>query len=113
MTDETASTETGTEPDVGTETGLDISGPPQEMYKMLRDHMPVLAVEHELMTGTSVALHDDVMFVLQNPDIFSSDGAAEIGQVRPLIPLEVDPPEHSKYRKLLDPLFAPRRVAAP
>lgn len=94
-----------------TETGLDLTGPPQEMYKFLRDHMPVMAVEHEMMTGTSVALHDDVMFVLQNPDIFSSDGAAEIGQVRPLIPLEIDPPEHSKFRKLLDPLFAPRRVA--
>lgn len=94
-----------------TETGLDLAGPPQEMYKFLRDHMPVMAVEHELMTGTSVALHDDVMFVLQNPDIFSSNGAAEIGQVRPLIPLEIDPPDHSKFRKLLDPLFAPRRVA--
>jgi cytochrome P450 len=94
-----------------TETGLDLAGPPQEMYKFLRDHMPVMAVEHEMMTGTSVALHDDVMTVLQNPDVFSSLGAAEIGQVRPLIPLEIDPPEHSKFRKLLDPLFAPRRVA--
>lgn len=94
-----------------TTTGLDLAGPPQEMYRFLRDHMPVMAVEHELMNGTSVALHDDVVFVLQNPDVFSSLGAAEIGQVRPLIPLEIDPPEHSKYRKLLDPLFAPRRVA--
>lgn len=94
-----------------TTTGLDLAGPPQEMYKFLRDHMPVMAVEHELMSGTSVALHDDVMFVLQNPDIFSSDGAAEIGQIRPLIPLEIDPPDHAKFRKLLDPLFAPRRVA--
>lgn len=94
-----------------TTTGLDLAGPPQEMYKFLRDHMPVMAVEHELMSGTSVALHEDVMFVLQNPDIFSSDGAAEIGQIRPLIPLEIDPPDHAKFRKLLDPLFAPRRVA--
>ena len=93
------------------DTGLNLGGPPQEMYKFLRDHMPVMAVEHEMMTGTSVALHDDVMTVLQNPGLFSSDGAAEIGQVRPLIPLEIDPPEHSKFRKLLDPLFAPRRVA--
>ncbi|MEQ8841868.1 MAG: cytochrome P450 [Acidimicrobiales bacterium] len=103
MTEETTPPETAT--------GLDLAGPPQEMYKFLRDHMPVMAVEHEMLTGTSVALHDDVMTVLQNPDIFSSDGAAEIGQVRPLIPLEIDPPDHSKYRKLLDPLFAPRRVA--
>ncbi len=94
-----------------TTTGLDLAGPPQEMYKFLRDHMPVMAVEHEMMTGTSVALHDDVMTVLRNPDVFSSAGAAEIGQVRPLIPLEIDPPEHAKFRKLLDPLFAPKRVA--
>ena len=94
-----------------TTTGIDIAGPPQEMYRFLRDHMPVMAVEHELMTGTSVALHDDVMTVLQNPQIFSSNGTAEIGQIRPLIPLEIDPPEHAKYRKLLDPLFAPRKVA--
>lgn len=93
------------------DTGLALDGPPQEMYRFLRDHMPVMAVEHEMMTGTSVALHGDVMTVLQNADVFSSLGAAEIGQVRPLIPLEIDPPEHSKYRKLLDPLFAPKRVA--
>ena len=33
-----------------------------------------------------------------------------LGNVRPLIPLNVDPPNHSKYRKLLDPMFAPRRM---
>ncbi len=100
-----------TEPPGETLTGLDIAGPPQEMYRFLRDHMPVLEIESDLMTGKSVALHDDVMFVLQHPEIFSSLGGAEIGQVRPLIPLEIDPPEHLKFRKLLDPLFAPRRVA--
>src|SRR5262245_23976478 len=30
---------------------------------------------------------------------------------RPLIPLQIDPPAHRTYRKLLDPLFAPQRVA--
>ena len=35
-----------------------------------------------------------------------------LGNVRPLIPLNVDPPMHSKYRKILDPLFAPRRMDA-
>ena len=28
------------------------------------------------------------------------------------IPLQIDPPDHHAYRKLLDPLFSPRRVAA-
>ena len=34
-----------------------------------------------------------------------------IGQVRPLIPLQIDPPEHRNFRKLLDPIFAPKRIA--
>ena len=29
---------------------------------------------------------------------------------RPLIPLQVDPPDHRKYRKILDPLFAPQQM---
>ena len=33
-----------------------------------------------------------------------------MGNVWPLIPLQIDPPDHLKYRKLLDPLFAPREV---
>ena len=35
-----------------------------------------------------------------------------MGTVRPLIPLQIDPPDHVKYRKILDPLFAPRHMAA-
>jgi cytochrome P450 len=33
------------------------------------------------------------------------------GAARPLIPLDIDGPEHSAYRKLLDPIFTPRKVA--
>ena len=75
---------------------------------MLREHAPVLR------EGDSVMLsrHDDVMFALRNPEIFSSDmDAIDIGNVRPLIPLQVNAPEHVKFRRLLDPLFAPRAVA--
>lgn len=33
------------------------------------------------------------------------------GAERPLIPLDIDRPEHTKYRKLLDPIFAARVIA--
>jgi cytochrome P450 len=33
------------------------------------------------------------------------------GAARPLVPLDIDGPEHTAYRKLLDPLFTPRKVA--
>jgi cytochrome P450 len=49
-------------------------------------------------------------YVLRHHEEFSSRVEMNLGNVRPLIPLNVDPPMHSKYRKLLDPLFAPRRM---
>lgn len=48
--------------------------------------------------------------VLRHHELFSSVVEMNLGNVRPLIPLNVDPPRHSKYRKLLDPLFSPRRM---
>jgi len=47
-------------------------------------------------------------YVLRHHELFSSASALELGNERPLIPLNVDPPQHSKYRKILDPLFAPK-----
>ena len=86
---------------------------PQPLQKMMRDFVPVFVADSPM--GGKVAVvgkHEDVLTVLRTPEIFSSmDEAVHIGQVRPLIPLQIDPPEHSKYRKLLDPLFAPKRVA--
>jgi cytochrome P450 len=49
-------------------------------------------------------------YVLRHHELFSSRVEMNLGNVRPLIPLNVDPPNHSKYRKLLDPLFSPRRM---
>src|SRR5262245_20845933 len=49
--------------------------------------------------------------VLRNHDRFSSaTGEPTGGSVRPLIPLRIDPPQHIKFRKLLDPIFAPKII---
>ncbi len=81
---------------------------PQAGYRMLQATMPVMRVPDG---PTVIARHDDVMFALKNPQLFSSINAIEIGNIRPLIPLQIDPPDHVKYRRLLDPIFAPREVA--
>jgi cytochrome P450 len=48
--------------------------------------------------------------VLRHPDVWSSgQGANQFGG-RPLIPLQIDPPDHARYRRLLDPVFAPKRI---
>jgi cytochrome P450 len=49
-------------------------------------------------------------FVLRHHELFSSRVDMPLGNVRPLIPLNVDPPRHSSYRKLMDPLFSPKRM---
>jgi cytochrome P450 len=75
---------------------------------------------HSLVAQGAVRIGDAVMVntralvdeVLRNPQLFSSEDLVEQGNTLPLIPLNVDPPEHVGYRKLLDPLFAPRRIDA-
>ncbi len=60
---------------------------------------------------------DDVVTATKRRDVHSMDPdtVAALGMVlgagRPLIPLMLDGDEHTRYRKLLDPLFAPRHVA--
>ncbi|MFX4084677.1 cytochrome P450 [Sphingobium yanoikuyae] len=53
--------------------------------------------------------------VLQDPETFSSHRsifASALGESWPMIPLELDPPEHGKFRSLLNPLLSPKRVMA-
>ena len=55
----------------------------------------------------------DIMEALQHPEIFSSNmDAVDLKNKRPMIPLQIDPPDHKKFRKLLDPIFAPRKMQA-
>jgi cytochrome P450 len=81
---------------------------PQEAFAMARSVGAVIPADGTVL----VAGDEEVRHVLRHPEVFSSGtDAVEIGQIRPLIPLQIDPPEHKKYRKLLDPLFAPKQVA--
>ena len=75
---------------------------------------------HALAQQVVVGLNGSVMVAsrelttetLGKPEVFSSADLVEQGNTRPLIPLGVDPPDHGRYRRLLDPLFSPRRMEA-
>jgi cytochrome P450 len=55
--------------------------------------------------------YEDVVWAMRHPEIFSSSAEAiSIGE-HPLIPLQVDPPEHAHFRRMLDPEFSPKRMA--
>jgi cytochrome P450 len=52
-----------------------------------------------------------VYFAHRHPEIFSSKEAfASNGCPVPLIPVAIDPPDHLKYRRILDPMLAPRVI---
>jgi cytochrome P450 len=52
-----------------------------------------------------------VRFAHHNPHIFSSARAFDsLGSPVPLIPLAIDPPDHVRYRRVLDPMLAPRVI---
>lgn len=52
-----------------------------------------------------------VQYAHRHPELFSSAGMqALLGAPVPLVPLSIDPPDHSRFRKVLDPLFAPRVI---
>jgi cytochrome P450 len=96
----------------GDEAGLDDLfdlAEPQPKYKALIEMGGAVCPAEGFTVVASRAAVDEV---LRDPDAYTSRGLVQLGNVRPLIPLSVDPPEHVKYRKILDPLFAPKKMDA-
>ena len=108
-------TEGGGYGDAGPLTAMDatMAANPQPTFKMLRDEMPVLSMAMGANPGVLLSRKEEIDFALRHTEIFSSNmDAVDLKNKRPMIPLQIDPPEHKKFRKLLDPIFAPRKMAA-
>jgi cytochrome P450 len=83
---------------------------PQALYKMVREVQPVMRVDG---VGVVLMRRSEIEEVFKDPLLFSSNmDAVDLSNHRPLIPLQIDPPDHKNFRKILDPLFAPRQMAA-
>ena len=56
---------------------------------------------------------EDVLAALRNPDVFSSKRAFD-GMVSPvpMVPLAFDPPDHTRFRRILQPFFSPQTLGA-
>jgi cytochrome P450 len=88
----------------------DFAAAPQPMYRAMREATAVMAVDETMVV---VCRRGEIEELFRHPDLFSSNmSAVDLQNVRPLIPLQIDPPEHKKYRRILDPLFSPRQMAA-
>lgn len=56
---------------------------------------------------------ESIQFAHRHPEIFSSARAFDsLGSPVPLVPIATDPPDHVRYRRVLDPMLAPRVVNA-
>jgi cytochrome P450 len=89
------------------------SDDPAPGYARLRNECPVARVPG--LTGEMtvwVSKYDDALWALKHPEGFSSAAEAiDIGQSHDLIPLQIDPPLHTKYRRFLAEWFNTRAIA--
>lgn len=84
-----------------------------EIYKLLRSFMPVAPVLYRERAGLFpgvektffITRYEDVAYILHRPDIFSNENEYK------WIPQGVDPPEHTEYRRILNPLFTQQALS--
>jgi cytochrome P450 len=100
--------ETQTSGGAGFELSAELASAPQDTYRALVEHAPFMRVEG---IGVLIASRAGLDEILRDPQVFSSKAdAVPIELRRALIPLQIDPPDHRKYRKILDPLFTPKKL---
>ena len=79
-------------------------------YTLIREAGPVIrGWQGSYMLASSEAAE----FALKHPELFSSQRAFDIvGSPLRMVPIAFDPPEHTRYRRVLQPFFSPRGTAA-
>lgn len=90
---------------------------PFPYYAYLRQHAPAYQVPG--VGFWAISRYEDVLFILKNPQVFSSTilTSSLMGDLDPWPPnvpamIALDPPNHTRLRKLVNRAFTPRRVAS-
>jgi cytochrome P450 len=77
-------------------------------WRELREAGEAVASGEEIVLTSAEA----VEFAAKKPEIFSSAKAFDVlGSPVPLVPIAIDPPDHTRFRRMLDPFFSPKRMA--
>lgn len=81
----------------------------QEYWERMRVGPAVSDLSKDMATLASPTAIEALM---HKPQLLSSNPeAVYLGSETGLIPLQVDPPDHVRYRRMLDPLFTPPKMA--
>ncbi|MEV7040405.1 cytochrome P450 [Amycolatopsis sp. NPDC051061] len=102
-------------------------GIPYDVYAEMRDEEPVSWQEEPALPTSpegpgfwAIMRHRDVQFVSRTPAIFSArlggtqlrdPDPADLPYLRSML-LNMDPPEHNRYRKIISRTFSPANIAA-
>jgi cytochrome P450 len=83
-----------------------------DTYATMREKCPVA---HSSKYGGHFVItrYDDIHDIVRNPQVFSSriiNVPDSIGQDGEMIPIQIDPPDHTVYRSIINPLFSPKRM---
>jgi cytochrome P450 len=96
-----------------------VQGVPHATFKRLRDEDPVSWWDEKDGAGFwAVTRYNDITEVSRNPQIFSSKKGIRIEDMKPdelearKTVMEMDPPEHTAYRRMVQPPFSAREVAS-
>jgi cytochrome P450 len=103
---------------IGLTEGPEFLAAPHAFMASLHDTHPPIFYSTSQHAGNAWMLinYEDVTFVLTHPKIFTTKGSTPFprdpNDYFYMIPLEIDPPEHRKYRGLIDPMLTRQAVAA-
>lgn len=92
-----------------------LAGDPFPALRRLRAEAPIYW--HETPGFWALSRHEDILTVSRDPATFCSSQGVLLSDIeRPIMPRQsiiyIDPPEHAKYRKLVQPAFSPGRIRA-
>ena len=90
--------------------GSGTANDPQHAYEVLRERWPVARSNLGGMPMVYLSRFEDVAWALRHPELFSSEGDPVGLAEQPLIPVQIDPPEHTMYRRLVSPQFSPQEI---
>jgi cytochrome P450 len=95
--------------------GPEFLAAPHQFMAAMHDRFPPLYYDvGPFGNAWQVLKHEDALFVLRHAELFSNEDATPFPRDPDdyfyFIPIEIDPPDHRKYRNIVDPVISPQGV---
>ena len=91
-----------------------LTAPHEFMAKMHQNFPPIWYDVGPFGNAWQMIKHEDALYALRHADLFSNEGATPFPRDPDdyfyFIPIEIDPPQHRKYRNIVDPIVSPQGV---